>query len=125
MVLDWNKPEKIMSVEDWKSISADGCPAGVYTPNMSEEDKSKWKAKLIKGKNPRVEIRKTFQKSNGKPYPDNINYYAQNLIVVSLNPEVKDCNIIFSLNGKAGISFIEMQELQKAIDEAVAVLKKI
>ena len=46
-VLMWEKPEKVMSVEAWKSISACGAPPGVYTPNMSEEDMFKWKAKLV------------------------------------------------------------------------------
>ena len=125
MVLNWNKPEKIMSVDKWKSISADSCPPGVYTPNMSDKDNFKWKAKLIKGKNPRVEIRKAFQKTNNKQYPNSINYFAQSLIVVSLKSEVKDCNVVLSLNGKAGMSFDELDEMVQAIQEAKDVLKNI
>lgn len=62
-VLSWEKPEKVMSVEEWKSISADDAPPGVYMPNMSQADAEKWKAKLkYKGTDhPHVEIRKTVR----------------------------------------------------------------
>src|SRR3954451_18558128 len=60
-VLMWDKPEKVMTTEEWQSISADSAPPGVYVPNMSDDDKQRWKAKLV-GKRagyPHVEIRKT------------------------------------------------------------------
>lgn len=40
--------------------SADGAPPGVYVPNMSDEDKEKWLAKVAYGKTdyPQAEIRK-------------------------------------------------------------------
>lgn len=61
-VLSWDKPAKIMSIEEWKGISADGAPPGVYVSNMSEEDRKRWKAKLCGQKSEnlkdlRVEIR--------------------------------------------------------------------
>ena len=127
MILNWNKPKKIMGTKGWQQISADGCPPGVYTPNMSEDDMFKWKAKLIKGKNPRVEIRKSFQKQNGKQYPDGRNIYSQSLIIVTLhdNDDMKDCNILFSANGKSGMSFNEFEELNLVVKEAVEVLNLI
>jgi len=32
-ILSFETPKKIMSKEKWTSISADGAPPGVYTPN--------------------------------------------------------------------------------------------
>ena len=60
-VLMWEKPEKIMSIEDWKAISADSAPPGVYVPNMSERDRQRWKATLKGTKlgRPWIEIRKS------------------------------------------------------------------
>lgn len=127
-ILMWENPQKIMSTEAWKSITADGAPAGVYTPNMSKSDMLKWKAKLIKGKNPRVEIRKTFQKSNGKKYPEtHIGVCCQALIIVSLEDieGMKNCSVLVSMNGKCGMSLSEVIELDKAIIEATEVLKSL
>jgi hypothetical protein len=125
MILSWDKPEKIMSKEAWQSISADGAPPGVYSPNMSHEDMKKWKAKFIGGKSPRVEIRKTTD--NG----------TQVLIVVTnggfpckvdrFTPEgielhSKGKNVRISQNGPAFFSFAELESLQQAVTEAKAVL---
>jgi hypothetical protein len=64
-LLFWDKPEKVMSTEKWKSISADGAPPGVYLPNMTDEDAERWKAKIkyAKTDHPQVEIRKTVRGS--------------------------------------------------------------
>ena len=59
-VLDFGKIKKAMPHSEWEKISADGAPPGVYCPNMSVEDMHKWKAKLVGGTDPRVEIRKTI-----------------------------------------------------------------
>lgn len=123
-VLCWEKPERIMSVEDWKQISADGAPPGVYTPNMSEEDKLKWKATLV-GKtteNPRVEIRKTFRWHNGKNYPDSESHYAQTLIVVHKNEKPF---VLMSSNGKIAASLQEMEDMHKAVKEAKETLDRL
>lgn len=37
-ILSFQKPKKVMSDKQYASITADGAPPGVYTPNMSEED---------------------------------------------------------------------------------------
>lgn len=62
-ILMWEKPEKILSTDEWKAISADGAPPGVYTSNMSKEDRERFKAKLVRPKAgpPRVEIRVTVE----------------------------------------------------------------
>tara|TARA_R110000772_G_scaffold6250_8_gene21954 strand:- start:2796 stop:3197 length:402 start_codon:yes stop_codon:yes gene_type:complete len=123
----WEKPEKAMSIEEWKSLSADGAPPGVYTPNMSVEDMLRWKGTIIKGSNPRVELRKTFNKQNYKPYPNNTNMFAQVLVIVSnkgLN-DIHGCNVIMSMNGKCGMSFDELEEMQKVIEIGRIALSKI
>ena len=126
-VLNWKKPNKVMSVESWKEISAEDAPAGVYTPNMSWDDKLKWKAKYIGGLSPRVEIRKTTD--NG----------TQVLIVVSLGSfprkshygEKEDSNIErgsigknvrISQNGPAMYTFDDISNMYIAIEEARRVL---
>jgi len=125
----WEKPQKIMTTEQWLSISADGAPPGVYTSNMSKKDMLRWKGTL-KGKTtdkPYIEIRKTFQKTNGKHYPDMENIYSQLLIVVSFKnyKGMKDANVIMSMNGKTGMSFKELEEMRHAIFEAQIVLKNL
>ena len=121
-ILDFTKPARAESVEDWKKRSADGAPPGVYHPNMSKENMLKWKAKLINAGKPeaRVEIQKTFHYSNDKPYPESINYGAQVKIVVS-NQEP---NVLISTNGKIAMSMLENMELNLAINEAKLVLTK-
>lgn len=124
-----------MPVEDWKKISADSAPPGVYRPNMSKEDMFKWKAKLVGAKKKdcklRVEIRKTFQKMEPKsgehPFFRRKNVYCQCLIIVSLEniDNMEDCNVLLSMNGKMGISMKEWEELELAIKEAKEVLKHI
>ena len=126
-IIMWDKPEKVMSVEKWKSISACGAPPGVYTPNMSKEDMFKWKGKVVgkrKG-SPRVEIRKTFQKCNGLEYPNNKNVFCQALLVISLEDidGLKGCKALLSLNGKAGLSITELNELNLVIEESKNVLR--
>lgn len=119
-ILNWDKPKKKMSTEEWKKISADGAWPGVYTPNMSEKDMVSWKANYINGKIPRVEIRKTFVKSNNKKYPNIKHIYCQCLITISNEniDDMKNCNIVISANGKIGISNREWTELNLAIKEA-------
>lgn len=110
MVLSWDKPQRKMSKEDWKAISADGAPPGVYTPNMSEADKAKWKA-VKKGQNSgdlRVEIRKTVSGDT----PEKQHCYAQVLLVVR-----KD-SVALSCNGTAVFTADEADEMAKAIAEA-------
>jgi len=123
-VLSWEKPERIMSVESWKKISADGAPPGVYTPNMSTEDKLKWKATLV-GKttdNPRIEIRKTFSWHNGKNYPEAESHYSQTLIVVQKNSKPE---VLMSCNGKIAATMKEMEDMHIAIREAKEMLNNL
>lgn len=56
-VLNWGKPARVLSRSQYESISAEGAPPGVYTPNMSDADAATWRAKKIGGADPRIEIR--------------------------------------------------------------------
>lgn len=121
MILSWDKPKKAMTDEAWKSISAEGAPPGVYTPNMSDEDRLKWKAKVVgvKSGKPQVEIRKT---TGG----------TQLLIIVSLkggfkygsseiqrsHNETDSANIHISANGPVRFSWQDYADFGKAIEEA-------
>lgn len=139
-VLMWDKPKRVKSVEEWKDISADGAPPGVYTPNMSEDDKHKWKA-VLKGKTtgfPYVEIRKTtshFGKLKGEKNSQGLSLYAQVLITVSLgggyphkgyDPKcMLGVNVQISMNGQSTFSFQDMADMHEAIGEARQTLETV
>lgn len=131
-ILTWERPQQVMSLEQWRSISADGAPPGVYTPNMSAYDQQRYKAKLIGKGTPeaRIEIRKTAIPQHGD--------HAQILIIVTLkddglNWKRRDftwvhydispgANVKISMNSAAQFSFREFLELQAAVEEAKRVL---
>jgi hypothetical protein len=104
-VLRWDRPEKVMTTEQWQAISADSAPPGVWTPNMSKADMTTWKARKIGGRDPRVEIRKTA-------------CGTQVLIVV--RPD----STSMSMNGTAVFTRQEQDELPLALAEAVAALRE-
>jgi len=123
-ILSWDKPEKIMTTEQWAALSFDDGPPGAYVPNMSTEDRLRWKAKYIGGKYARVEIRKTATN------------FTQMLIIVTLTGtplewcgwSKKDkgqaVNAKISMNGTSCFTFEEVEQLQFAIAEAQAVLEE-
>jgi hypothetical protein len=115
-ILSFDKPKKVLTDEQWQKISADGAPAGVYTPNMTDEDKQRWKAKLIKGKDARIEIRKCFM---------GLSYYAQVCIVVYKNSSEDFADVVISTNGKIGASFSQIEEMHSAINEAKTILNNL
>jgi hypothetical protein len=120
-VLSWEQPKKKMPKEEWLKITADSAPLGVYTPNMSKKDMLKWKAKHIKGKDERVEIRKSFHHTNGKKYPDHVVYSAQ--MVMIIRKEANDQpQVLISTNGKIGMSLETWLDTEAAVKEAFAVL---
>lgn len=104
-ILRWGKPSQVMTPQEWRAISADAAPPGVYTPNMSAADAASWKAKLFRGANPpRVEIRKTAAGT-------------QVLIVVNGG------GVRMSMNGPACFTREEWSGLHAAVAEAVYVLE--
>ena len=110
-LLTWDKPNKARTTEDHnREYQSDSGVDGTYVPNMSDEDKFRWKAKRIGGKDLRIEIRKTTQgRSRGS---EAYGSYAQTLLVVR-----PDGTVTMSMNGKAEF---DVFELRQAIDEAYA-----
>lgn len=121
----WDKPKKVMSTEQWASNSADGAPPGVYEPNMSQEDKERWKAKAVTKKSGHkvVEIRKSFGgtqcliivSANHDGVPDSKQYEGSNYINWLIYP---DCSVKISMNGNAQLTMTEVQQMPLAIQEA-------
>ena len=122
-VLMWDKPQQVLETEDWKKISADCAPPGVYTPNMSKDDMLLWKAKIVgtRSGDPRVEIRKTV--IGAEPYggsrPERRwTAYAQMLMIVWPPDNDGRSRVRISLNGTADLSPREYAEMERAVDEA-------
>lgn len=112
-IIYWEKPNRAMSVADWKNISADSAPPGVYTPNMSEEDQLKWKGKIIGTDKPRVEVRKTFHSKK---------HFAHVLFTFA---PFEDESFIISTNGKISFSDKEFSEFPKVLLEVGMVLQEL
>lgn len=87
-------------------FSSDTNVAGTYVPNMSEASMVKWKAKRIKGSDPRVEIRKTI-----------LDGHAQVLLVV------REGSVTMSANGKMNWTDSLWEDLNKAVAEARVYLR--
>ena len=124
MLLSFEKVSKVMTEEERvNKYSSDSHVPGTYVPNMSEDDMKKWKGKHIKGKDERIEIRKTVYgtqlvvivykeartekdtRYNGEEYE----YYVH-----------KDVHI--SANGKILLDKVEHEELNQVIAEAKYIL---
>lgn len=120
-ILSFDKPQKLRSTAAHNATYvADSAPPGAYVPNMSQEDRLKWKAKHFnEGKeNARIEISKSFQWTNGLRHPDCVNYYAQTKIIV----QKQEPRIIISSNGKVAMTAQDFNNFQTAINEALQIL---
>ncbi len=125
-VLTFAKPKRAQSVEAWKSISADGAPPGVYTPNMSEKDQERWRAKLVGTKSGelRIEIRSSKSGSQmviivagAKQVELSRNQYRR----TTLDPyEIK-----MSANGPLWFKVEVWKELKAAVQEARDILSTL
>lgn len=124
MLLDFNKPKKIMSEKERADKYSSDCSVpGTYVPNMSKEDMKKWKGKYVKGKDERVEIRKSISGT-------------QLVVIVYKEVRYEECshwdgekyqslvhkNVHISANGKILLTFNEYLELLQVINEAQYVL---
>jgi len=108
-ILSFDKPKKLCSTEQHnEDHQSDSGIAGTYVSNMSEADKLAWKAKHIKGADPRVEIRKTLSSEQG---------YAQVLLMV------RTSGVVMSANGRMVFSIRDWHDLQHAVVEAAEVLQ--
>ncbi len=120
-ILSWDKPAREMPIAKWQAISADGAPPGVYTPNMSVKDAAKWRAKLIRGADPRVEIRKTAAWANGLR-DQWVGYNAQLCLVVRKTATKDGPQVLLSMNSKTALTLAEANEMHAAIAEALVAL---
>src|SRR4051812_33116028 len=108
-VLNFTRPRRVRSRELHNEMyQSDAGISGTYVPNMSEEDRNKWKARCIRGTDPRVEIRKTFH-THGS---------ASALIVV--RPD----RINMSANGNVGMDNETFDQFCRAIEEARMMLER-
>lgn len=110
-MINWGKPEKLRpTVEHYEMFQSEAEAAGTYVPNMSDDDKQAWKGKHInKGKdNARIEVRKTFSARDN---------YAQMLMVIA-----KGKGVTISANGKMDMTFDELEEFNKVINEAMGII---
>lgn len=138
-VLMWDKPKKAMSSADWSSLSADGAPPGVYVPNMSDEDRHRWKAKLVGQATgfPQVEIRKDstvivlslrgykYRHYDTRQTPEAIANERANKHCSDLLAPNDWATIHFASAGPMMLSTRGLEEMQQAIAEGLARLKEI
>lgn len=150
-ILMWDKPEKKLSTEAWKSDAGfDGGPTGGYQPNMSNDDMQRWKAKLTghtKGY-PQVEIRKSFtsmvqciiivslgngytyknlkprsERYEGKTPADIPRWTQEEIDRMARRDSTQGVNVHMALNGGAQMTFADFADMQAAVEEARAFLK--
>jgi len=130
LILTFAKPKKAQPVEEWQKISADDAPPGVYSPNMSAEDRELWKAKLVgsRSKCHRIEIRKTLSGSqvvvvvNG-----NMAHYeaAEGWGSHWKNREALAHGVKISANGAMIFTPTDWTDLNRAVMEARAILDRL
>ncbi len=137
-ILMWDKPKKVLSKKQWEeSYGFEDGPTGGYISNMSQDDKSRWKAKVTGQKlgYPQVEIRKEAGSqlliivNLGDGY--NYKYYRaeqksppDKLWDFSHTGTFGIC-VHMSLNGPAQLTLKEMGELNLAVEEAKAHLNTL
>lgn len=142
-LLSFEIPKKVRSTEDHNKIySSDSGVEGTYVPNMSEEDRCKWKAKHIKGENERIEIRKgiggvqlviivykePFKYGQVEPEEPKYNWDNYNKETYEEYSKKAEAyrewfkgyydDIKISMNGSLSISNKEFEEINKVILEA-------
>ena len=124
--LDFERPKKVMSTEEWLNISADSAPPGVYSPNMSAEDLQKYKAKCIGGEVPRIEIRVSHSCEvlvKVKNQHIDCKGAGWGSKIAKLAHEHGAKNIKMSMNGAMELTYEEWEVFKAAIDEAVGLVK--
>lgn len=134
-VLEFEKPPKKMSTEEWKALSADGAPPGVYTPNMSYDDRRRFKAKQVGGEFPRIEVRvslpsecviKVLKEKMVLP-PTPKDYFsterkAYDALRKNANAHGQE-DVKISLNGPLHLSLEDWDRFKQAVDEAIALAR--
>lgn len=120
-ILNFDTPKKLRSTEKHNEMfQSDSGIAGTYVSNMSNEDLGVWKAKHIKGKDERIEIRKTINSVQLL-----VVVYKKSTITKSKNwrDRTKDHNDVrISMNGKLDMTYDEYYDMNEAIREATEIL---
>lgn len=130
-VLTWEKPEKLRSSEEHAADhSADGAPPGAYVPNMSAEDRMKWKAKLAghKAGYPQVELRRDgcviVVSSRGYKYKHYDTRDIKRWDKKSKNAD-EVCLIHIACSGPMSLTTEEYGKMLQAVEEAKAKLEEV
>jgi hypothetical protein len=138
-VLSWDKPEKVLSVDEWKSNHADGAYPGTWCPNMSPEDSKKWKAKLVGNTLgfPQVEIRRDglvviistkgykYKHYNTRQTPENIAKWKEGEKLYGQSTDDYKKTVHIASSGPQSFTIDELQELKAAMDEAIEFLNNL
>jgi|SRR6478609_1715623 len=135
-VLSWEKPKKVMSKDRWEEFSADGAPPGTFTPNMSSEDISRWKAKLVGQMTgfPQVEIRRDstviIVSLKGYKYKQyNVRQTQENIDQARKWDRDDDVSrwptIHIASAGATMLTLEQFSEFKQAIDEALQFLREL
>ena len=119
-LLMWDKPKQIMSHEEYAEEHSSSAEAtGTYASNMSDEDKKRWRARMIGGKRPRVEIRKELAGTKIVLVVTEIFEYT---VQSYGRQEAENYNVRLSMNGPILATWQDWAKMQQAIVEARAVL---
>ena len=124
MLIDFSKPKKIMREEERREKYSSDCSVpGTYVSNMSENDLIKWKGKHIKGKNERIEIRKSLNGVNiviivyKEIKSEEIKSYSGDIWTNYLNKQIH-----ISSNGTIQFELTDYIEFITVINEALDLL---
>ena len=122
MILTFEKPKKIMDAKEREEkYSSDSGVPGTFVPNMTQADRERYKAKIVAGDVPRIEIRvshdcemlikvKNTKFGRGKGW---------NSLEEKKGYEHGYDNIKMSMNGAANFTYDEWQIFKQAMDEAI------
>ncbi len=107
-VLYWGKPAKLIDQKIHnETYIFDGGPLGGYVPNMSLDDRRKWKAKLVgvRSSTPTVEIRKEMGSNvlikvtkEGIKISSNGPFYMDEKTYDEFNQAIKEARIKLTLS---------------------------
>lgn len=110
-VLCWDRPPQEALYEEWARYQADGAPPGTYSPNMTDEWKARWKARMLgrRGGELRTEVRKSTTIGPGGS--------VQVKLVIT-----EEGQVTMSMNGAASFSAGEFRDMGLAVAEAITAM---
>ena len=144
MILSFDTPKKARTTEEHNEMHMSESVPGTFALNMSNNDMIKFRAKHIKGKDERIEIKTLIGGANINIFvyktPSNIVYpiyekiitaphgtsehYKQYAEYDNLRKQYLDRHyfVRFSTNGKINITFEEWNKIIGAVEEAKQIL---